>query len=303
MRKHFKIQQVRRCWGLVFINILLNHQFVFRLIGWLNGRLDFLVSIFIAYPASEEYANYYFAPAIVEHAQWKPILCGLLRQNGKWILGFGISNLEKDFHADLDSSNLKLLLRRAEQLQMLTKSRQVTFSGILPGLLNRRCLRNDQNEATVTVQALLHAIELVKRAEGIETDIPVIVLGGKGYIGSYLLRKLGGLGCSVDMASSTDVWPEHLAGKPAILVNVAHRKALRQYSEKLWSGLILLNEVYPEPSKREISEFTKLGNAAYHVVGVEAFAFPSFPKAYAGGIPCCAGWANSNLSAMIRKLN
>ena len=69
---------------------------------------------------------------------------------------------------------------------------------------------------------------------------------------------------------------------------VGTRAALLGYARDLWPGVIVLNEVYPEPSAVEIAELEARGAHCYHIVGVEGWAWPPFPRAYRGGIPCRA---------------
>lgn len=292
-----------RRWALVLLNLVLHHPLFYRLVGWLNGRRQGLASVFVAYPASAEYASFYFTESLMRKAKWTPILCALMRQNGKWMFGFGISSTEEELRSDV-GANLRALVERTERLRQLTGARHMTFSGILPGLLHQRGIINESVEAAVTVRVVAQAVELVRKAEGLPPKAPVIVLGGRGFIGSQLVQVLEEHSVySVDTSKPNDAWPDHLEGKQAILINVASKHALRQYLDKVWAGLTLLNEVYPEPSTIEVEVFDRYGNKAYHVVGVRAQSWPSFPKAYAGGIPCCAGWPCDELEAIVRRLN
>ncbi len=52
----------------------------------------------------------------------------------------------------------------------------------------------------------------------------------------------------------------------------------------------MINEVYPEPSKAEVAAIQTHGARLYYLAGVKAKAWPPFPQAYAGGIPCCASF-------------
>jgi len=286
--KHRATAFARRT-GIILLNLLFNNRLFYKTLGWLNKHLDFLSSVFVAYPASEEYAEAYFASALKPKIKWSPTPCALLYQNGKWTLGFGISSSERDFRDPSNEENLRALVERTEYIRKTVKADHKTFAGILPGILHRRELLEDATEAKVTVRVLLKAIKDVQGREDMSPGVPLIVLGGRGYIGSRLMQELPKKHTySVDKSCPGDNWPNQLEGQNALLINVANRTALQQYLDRVWSGLTLLNEVYPEPQPRVIDAFTRLGNSVYHVVGVEAHAYPRFPKAYAGGIPCCA---------------
>ena len=306
MKQHFERRAIgfARRTGIVLLNLLFNHRLFYRALGWLNERFDFLASVFVAYPASAKYAKYYFSPSINQKFEWSPALCALLHQNGKWTLGFGISSLEQDFHDSSNEEDLQALVERTEHIRKAVGADHKTFSGILPGVLHRRGILEDATEAKVTARVVLKAIQLVEQKENLSSDVPLIVLGGRGYIGSRLVQALPNQRLhSVDKSRSDDTWPTYLKGQRALLINVANRTALQQYLGRVWSGLTLLNEVYPEPKPQEIEAFTQHGNSAYHVVGLKASAYPKFPKAYAGGIPCCAGRLTDDIEPLIRKLN
>ena len=81
-----------------------------------------------------------------------------------------------------------------------------------------------------------------------------------------------------------------LWGRPTILLNVSRKGALARYIPHLWPEAVVLNEVYPEPDRSEVAAIQEKGARCYHISGVEARAWPPFPRAYQGGIPCCASF-------------
>lgn len=89
----------------------------------------------------------------------------------------------------------------------------------------------------------------------------------------------------------------------AILINLTKKAALSQELDKFWQELVLLNEAYPEPSAEELKVLTDWGCQAYHIVGVKARSYPAFPKAYKGGIPCCAAWSSPQMEVLLKQLN
>jgi len=140
---------------------------------------------------------------------------------------------------------------------------------------------------------------------------PVIVLGGRGYIGrevaAQLQDKFGENVCyGVDInteTNQTEGWPEHLRGQPALLVNVSRANALSAYIDKSWDTLVILNEVYPAPKSSEVNAFSKKGLSVYHVSGIAGWVLPSFPGAYQGAIPCCASWHSSHIDVVVANLS
>jgi hypothetical protein len=122
-------------------------------------------------------------------------------------------------------------------------------------------------------------------------NVPILVLGGRGYIASEVLRLCQDRRVrSIDVAELEEFhrFVDECRGQPAVAVNLTKSGALLEYAQQLWPGVIVLNEVYPEPSYAEIVELEGRGSSCHHIVGVEGRAWPPFPRAYRGGIPCCA---------------
>lgn len=67
--------------------------------------------------------------------------------------------------------------------------------------------------------------------------------------------------------------------------------------------MTVLNDVYPEPDRQTLATLTARGIPGHHVVGVRGSAYPPFPAAYAGGVPCCAAWPSPDAEVVIRHLN
>ena len=75
-----------------------------------------------------------------------------------------------------------------------------------------------------------------------------------------------------------------------------------EYIDLLWTEAIVVNEVYPEPSPAEIGRLAERGIETWHVVGMKALSVPAFPKAYQGGIPCCAGTLAAPIQPILQRL-
>jgi hypothetical protein len=175
--------------GVALLYYLFSHQLFYTTLGWLNERLDFIGSVFVAYPASKSYADACFFGFIKPEIKWSPILCALLYQNGKWTLGMGISALEDELRY-ADEEDLRFLVEQAERIRRTVGADHKTFAGILPGILHRRGIAREATEAEVTVRIILNALEIVKKREDLPADVPLIVLGGDGHIGTRLTEAI-----------------------------------------------------------------------------------------------------------------
>jgi hypothetical protein len=298
--------------AMVVSNLLLRHDAVFWLVGRLNSRMRILKNVFVAYPATQEYADTYSYRWVQQRCRWYPWLVGMYRQNGMLGLMTVISSSEDDFFHPADPNHnrqhLEALIQRTERIRQLLGAEQTSFAGILPGVLKARGIRTDGRELEVTVEAVIRAEAKLRAEIGYPEDTPLILLGGKGFIGRRLAERLRDREtCVVDILPGRrinhETWPLHLQRKSAILINLTKKAVISDYMKLFWKELVLLNEVYPEPNADEIAFLSGIGVQAYHIVGVKAQALPQFPFAYSGGVPCCAAWNASDMEVLLRRLN
>lgn len=252
-----------------------------------------IVSVFLLYPARKEYADALAYRWHQRRFSWQPGLVGFYRQGGRYGLIFGVPNLEDDIRAEHNAPQLHALMCRMDAAQRSVGAARKVFAGILPSMFSRNGIENEHlaDQRYLTARAVLQALDQVINQHGLGKDVPILVLGGRGYIASEVLRLCGGRSVtSIDVAEF-DRFRAFVAnhrGQPAVVVNLTKSGALLEYARELWPGAIVLNEVYPEPSAAEIAELQARGASCYHIVGVEGKAWPPFPRAYRGGIPCCA---------------
>ncbi|MGC4061028.1 MAG: NAD-dependent epimerase/dehydratase family protein, partial [Aquabacterium sp.] len=123
---------------------------------------------------------------------------------------------------------------------------------------------------------------------GMPEQCPVIILGGKGTIGSRVVALLQQASdrpvCAIDVDNQAQ-FPSHFKGQAVIVLNITKLGALSQYIPQLWPEAIVLNEVYPEPKRAELGPIR-----CWHIAGVQGGALPAFRGAYADALPCCAAY-------------
>ena len=234
------------------------------------------------------------------------------RQTLNWGLVFGISASDDDFLNPTELENLKLLEKRLDQIKRFLHADQKTFAGILPGLLvSRGIIQADESvESETTVAAVLQAIKQVKLLKQISDEIPVIVLGGSGFIGSRLLEANNGnnfypldIGGRITFSDLV----KRFSDQPMIILNLTKKGALSEYIPYFHPGVVVINEVYPEPGKAEVAAIKAVGACCYHIAGVKGRAWPAFPRGYQGGIPCCASFlpnrdGDSSFDVIVREM-
>lgn len=291
---------------LEIINFFFNHDWFFKIIGWFNKKYGLIKSIFLAYPATEDYALAYGYPKRIEKNRWTPWLSGVLKQNGGLAIMFSISAHNGQFTDPQNIERLHQIAERMERLRQLLGAEGKTFAGILPGIFYLKRIIHEAPEADLTAVAVSQAIDLVRAEELLPDETPIIVLGGKGFIGRRVVKLLDkSITHSIDSVDghNQNVWPVHLRGERVIVVNITLKNALNDYLDSIWPGTVVINEVYPEPMLNVLAKLRSKGCNCYHIVGIEAKAFPRFPGAYEGAIPCCAAWPSSSIKTVVRKIN
>ncbi len=292
--------------ALLLFNFCFNRRVFLKLVGRFNRRHGFLKTVFVAYPATEEYALEYVYPSHRHWMRWRPWPAGVFRQNGKWGLMLVISSTEKDFIPE-NRDNLQVLVEETEKFRRILGAENKTFAGVIPGVLSSLGLLKNPIEREITVKALVEAEKTVRERLGLG-EVPIILLGGKGFIGAKLQEKLTGREVFlVDVNShpgraNLEDWPADIKGREALLVNLTRASTIELYVPFFWPELTLLNEAYPAP-EREAREISAIGASTFHLAGVRATSFPSFPKAYKGGIPCCAAWPSEDMRVIVRELD
>jgi hypothetical protein len=296
--------------SLIVVNLLLNYKWFYNIIGFVNTRKRVIKSVFVAYPATKEYSSKHIYGWYKVPTLWKPYIIGFSKQGRYYTLLTAISSTEEDFKKIENEIFLKKMVERTENIRKAIKAEYKTFAGILPGLLFMKRIIRETPEADVTVDTVLDAEKKIRIIENYPEDIPLIILGGKGFIGRRLIKKLSQSSkrqiFEVDIngydKNNRSIWPDEIYGRKSILINVSRKNVLYNYIPLCWKEMILLNEVYPEPNKLECSQLKKMGIKAYHVVGVEASAFPKFPGSYKDGVPCCAAIKSDNINSIIKKI-
>jgi hypothetical protein len=287
---------LRKVASSLVINFLSNKLFFFCLgainKNFLKGKI---ATLFMIYPATQKYSRAYVYDWQAQKMKHQPKLVGFFSQKGKWGLIFGVSLTEEEILDGKSSVYLEKIERSFEKFRKIVGAKKKTYAGIIPGIMRKRSISESSSDAESTATAVVAATKKIIGEESLGSIIPVIILGGKGFIGSVVTKKLQSENYPVypidydpKKRERIGKWPRQLKGQPVVILNVTKKGVLKEYIPEIWPNSIVINEVYPEPSWKEISQIKTLGASFYHIVGTEGEAFPSFPRAYKGGIPCCA---------------
>jgi hypothetical protein len=265
--------------------------FTYWAIGLWNKRRGTWTSVFFCYPGSRNFVTSYALPGADLLVRWRPIPIGVMQQNGEWGLVVAASVTEDDFLDPANAAQFKVLQQRLAQMAERMHVDTINVAGILPGVLKQTGgLAVNDTRATV-VRAVVSAVALM-RAEHLSPDVnDVIVLGGAGRIGSDVvtaLRDQGWVCHVIDVAHGATDFPDHLHGQPTLLLDIARKGAIADYIPNMWPEIVVLNEVFPRPSRKLVRLMEDRGVRVFHLAGVAGKITPPLPHGYEAAIPCCA---------------
>jgi hypothetical protein len=300
-------RHVRRLFVLN-INLLFNNRIIWAVLGGVNKRLRLIKTIFLAYPANHNFAREYVFDSVLEETRWHPWFTGFFIQNRKIGLKFAISSTEDDFRDENNLDQLRSLWLKMSYLRHLLESDQMTFAGVLPGIFYKKnIIHRLPIELDNTVQAVKKAVLLVIDDLKLDINTPIIVLGGKGFIGNKFIYEMSNrkVYC-IDIKDKSNKYRLdeiiYSAKSKVIILNVASQRALLDNLLYFNEKVIIINEVYPEPSAETVNKIKSQGVVLFHIVGVAGRSFPRFPRAYRNGIPCCASWNSENTDIKLIKI-
>jgi hypothetical protein len=301
-----------RCSLAVVSSYLFGNEAFLRLIGGINrvllrGRIK---GVFLLYPARQAYAD---ALAYRWHQRrfaWCPGLVGAYRQDGGLGLIFGIPDLEEKLRDEDNGEHVLGLMRKMERVRQLVGAERKIFAGILPSRFAKLGVADEQLEQQreLTARAVVSALDQVVARTGVPRAGPIVLIGGKGYIASKvfdLCRDRSTYTVDIGEFDTFRRLAQEAHGGAAVVINLAKSTALAEYTEHFWPGVVVLNEVYPEPDETELAALAVRGVRCFHVVGVAGRAWPRFPRAYRGGIPCCAALpvaGSTDVTALVSEL-
>jgi hypothetical protein len=286
----------------IFLSELLSNDVGFFLLGLVNriflrGRIN---TVFLYYPVNKRYLRSVTFDWYAVRFRWRPIFVGVFFHRGSGGIICAVSADEGDFLDPENAPKLRQVHDRLKRIASYVGAQTVSYAGILPSVLEKRGIHRDAVEAGRTVHWVLEAVDLVIKEAGLGPEAPIIVLGAAGFVGKRVVQRLRASSrrpiVEIDPAhpdtncrGADALWELH--GAPALLLNVSRNRVIAEYADRLWGGLVILNEVYPEADAHTLDHLRQKSVRYFHLQGVDGFAIPRFPQAYSGAIPCCAASA------------
>lgn len=279
------------------INALFNNGFSF----WMFKRLGLFQAVFVIYPATSQYADYFSFQRRQKINVWEPWIVGIIKHpSGARTLSFAISSDEGDIKSDAKASDLRHMHQVTKKLAEKIGAKSIHFAGIIPGCLKYRRVSRPNTEQEATSIAVVKAIQSLRAQRGHTPDAPVVLLGYKGFVGREVMRRLTQMNLAV---SGVEKGEKLVAPNiPHLMVNITLPEAINIHLESFNEQSVLLNEVYPAPDMEIIEHLHSKGVQVFHLAGVKAEAWPIFPNAYSGAVPCCGAIPSEHYEVILKEL-
>ena len=276
--------QIRRSL-LLILNIVFNNALGYRLLGWLNRRIGFLGSVFLAYPGRRDLAFLYGHSLLWKWFRWRPALIGVFREGDLWGLTLAVTSVQRELCDSSNHSRLMDLLERIDKIQAILRAPHRTLAGVLPSLLSSRGVPSEGRESERAAICLERALHEVALREGLGEDTPIIVLGASGFVGSKLVPLLSGkqlylVDLVPDQKTGTGSWPTHLAREAsrAILVNVSTSGASCPSRKPTLAWRRGLERGVPIPQRAHCADSVAQGSQDLPSFGSGGLSDPSIPR-------------------------
>lgn len=275
----------------ILLSLLFEIPILYVMIGVLNKKLKLISSVFLCYAGSPKYAEYYAFKSTYGWLKWRPTPIGILKQGNKWGIVFGTPMTEKDFTSRANQKRFTSIMNRLEKISAWVGAEKISLAGVLPSYLQKQGKEIQGCDNTMPAMAVVESYLALSDKDFNGAPPPVILLGGNGDLGQEIQKILEVKGVAywvVDPNGGSTKLPEMLRSKAVILIDVSRRNVLQTYVDDMWSDITILNETFPEPSKKLVSNLKSKGIRMYHLSGVEGNIFPSLPYGYENSVPCCA---------------
>lgn len=198
---------------------------------------------------------------------------------------------EGDFLSDKNDAQFKKIIARLHFIGKILNVKKIRYAGILPKVVDKKFAIDSSLTNNTTARAVFAAYKRIITENSKMGNAPVIVLGGSGYLGKQVCNLLEESAVKthvVDVVNGVSRLPSELYGQSAVLLDVSRKNVIDRYLEEFWSEILVINETFPEPSKKTISKLRSRGIRVLHLSGVQGKVFPPLPHAYSSSVPCCA---------------
>jgi len=299
----------------IILNVIVNHDVVFKLIGLANKRRHWLKAVFVTYPNSEKIASRFAPRWLFGYLKWRPYFLGPFEQGGGWGLKFVISSFPHELSTSDNKSNRRELLDRMEYLRRITGAEKILFGfGIGAALRGDRPkdaqgqLLVSADDAFVAAQAAVLAAQQVRERHGLD-GAPVIFLATRSMIERIdkYLKISGGLTAIMINPQERNkpefVWPTELRDRQVVLISLVKEDNLLTLRGRLGSSWIIVNEAYLKDPDDFVSKLGRpKGIPVYQLCGARGRTFPDPPGIYYGSMPCCQVISPMNMEVVVREI-
>src|SRR5271163_675201 len=268
-RSTFALRAHLRRVAIVILSAISRTYLPFLLMGLFNRVFPVFASVFFCYAGNKRYATHYSYRSCRRFLLWFPSVIGVFRQGQRWGLICAAPVTEAEFIDPKNTPNLGRLLRRLLCVKMLLGVNQMSFAGILPNVLRAKYPQEMvDDDRDLTSEVVRRAVHGLRRKHFGNRNHNVVLLGGAGRIGRAVHARLKADGIEpivIDSAITTGAALKDVGSLSMILVDVSRHGVIQRYIHELPEGTVVLNEVFPEPSREAVTHLKTRNIMTYHI--------------------------------------
>ena len=263
----------------------------YAILGIWNRLFGGWTSVFYCYAGSTQFVETYAPSFLVRSFRWMPIPIGILRHANTRGIIIASPVSEQQFLDPANATAFRTLQRRIARIAKLVGARRISLTGVMPSAAAKDGILNLPDTRPIIQRAVCAAVARVVRERFDVNWPPILLIGGAGYIGVPIAESLREGGATVHVidpkGSETDL-PKHLHGCPCLILDCSRKGVIHSYTDQMWPGMVLLNEVFPRPSRKVVEALSERGVECWHLSGLAGSIVPPLPHGYENAVPCCA---------------
>ena len=263
----------------------------YAILGLWNRLFGGWTSVFYCYAGSTQFIDTYAPGFLVRAFRWMPAPIGILKHEGTRGIVVASPATEQHFLDPANADAFRKLQRRIRRIARLTGAKRVSLTGILPSTVADHGILKLPDTRPIVQRAVCAAVHRIVQERFDGGWPPILLIGGAGHIGTPIaasLREGGATVHVIDPRKPDSDFPLHLQGTPCLILDCSRKGVIESYADRMWPGMVLLNEVFPRPSRRVVERLSGKGVECWHLSGLAGSIVPPLPHGYENAVPCCA---------------
>ena len=263
----------------------------YAILGLWNRLFGGWTSVFYCYAGSTQFIDTYAPGFLIGAFRWMPAPIGILKHEGTRGIVVASPVTEQHFLDPANADAFRKLQRRIRRIARLIGAKRISLTGILPSTIVDDGILKLPDTRPIVRRAVCAAVQRIVHERFAGDWPPILLIGGAGHIGVPIAASLRQGGATVHVIDPREPDPDiprHLHGTRCLILDCSRKGVIETYANQMWPGMVLLNEVFPRPSRHVVDLLSEKGVECWHLSGLAGSVVPPLPHGYENAVPCCA---------------